>query len=105
LLHAAYQLSQQHDYTVHVGNILSSDLFYTNKYLSKQNLKLGQYGVLAIEMEAAALYYLGAKFGVQTLAMMTISDSLITQETTTSKERESSFKEMIILGFKTMMTL
>jgi purine-nucleoside phosphorylase len=46
--------------------------------------------------------YLGAKFGVKTLAMMTISDSLITQETTSSQERESSFKEMMMFGLEVL---
>ena len=52
-------------------------------------------------MEAASLYYLGAKYHVQTLSLMTVSDHLITGEETTAAERQSTFNEMIEVGLET----
>ena len=63
--------------------------------------RLGRYGVLAIEMEAAMLYYLAAKFDVEALAIMTVSDSLVTGEETTAEERQTTFNEMIEVGLET----
>ena len=62
--------------------------------------RLGRYGVLAIEMEAAMLY-LAAKFDVEALAIMTVSDSLVTGEETTAEERQTTFNEMIEVGLET----
>ena len=65
--------------TTHVGSVLSVDAFYSD--FAENNVKLGQLGVKAVEMEAAALYYLAAKHGVQALGIMTISDSLLLMKT------------------------
>ena len=68
------------------------------------NLKLGTMGVHAVEMEAAALYYLGAKHQVETLAMMTISDSLVNpEEDTTAEERQNTFTDMMKVGLETLI--
>lgn len=92
LLKAAHNISLEKDLPVHVGNVLSSDRFY-NDELDKE--KLAQYGVLAVEMEAAGIYSVAAKHGVRALAIMTVSDSLVTGEETTAEEREKTFGDMI----------
>ncbi|MGN0062844.1 MAG: purine-nucleoside phosphorylase [Nocardioides sp.] len=78
---------------VHVGLIFSSDSFYA----SRPELLGGmvEYGVLAVEMEASALYTLAAKHGRRALAICTVSDHIVTGEETTSAEREQTFGEMV----------
>lgn len=103
LLDKAYHIAKELNLTIHVGNVLSSDSFYSPKLFSR-NLELGKLGVKAVEMEAAALYYLGAKFGVQTLTIMTISDSLVNpEEDTTAEERQNTFTDMMKVGLETLI--
>ncbi|HEM3638158.1 TPA: purine-nucleoside phosphorylase [Streptococcus suis] len=103
LLDKAYHIAKELNLTIHVGNVLSSDSFYSPKLFSR-NLELGKLGVKAVEMEAAALYYLGAKLGVQTLAIMTISDSLVNpEEDTTAEERQNTFTDMMKVGLETLI--
>ena len=85
----------------HVGNILSSDTFYSDTS-SEAWQKMG---VMAIEMEAAALYATAQRLGKNALAICTISDHIITKEETTSTEREKTFKEMITLALETAVKL
>jgi len=92
LLIKAYEAAKAKGVNYHVGNIVSSDIFYDDFDLWK--IWAG-HGVLAVEMEAAALYTLGAKFGVNTLAICTISDHLITKEECTAEERESALEHMV----------
>ena len=99
LLDKAYHLAKERGATVHVGNILSSDRFY-NAELNKQ--KLQEYGVLAIEMEAAGLYGLAAQHKKQALAIVTISDHILTGEETTAEEREKTFNEMMEIALETV---
>jgi purine-nucleoside phosphorylase len=102
LLDKAYHIAKDLGVTTHVGNVLSADLFYSD--LGEKNIKLGQLGVKAVEMEAAGLYYLGAKHGVQTLAMMTISDHLLDpSQDTTAEERQTSFTDMMKVGLETLI--
>lgn len=78
---------------IKAGNVLSADAFYED---DKEAYKLwAEYGVLCVEMEAAGLYTIAAKYNVKALAILTISDSLVTGEQSTITERESSFNEMI----------
>lgn len=81
---------------VKIGNILSSDIFYnpTNEVYKKWS----DLGVLAIEMEAAALYINAAKFGKQAIAICTISDRIFEGEHCTIEEREKSFTCMMELA-------
>ncbi len=83
---------------LHIGNVLTSDLFYEEDPLYYK--KWASYGVLCVEMETAALYTLAAKFGVQALAILTISDHLVTKEKTSSEERERSFEEMVTIALE-----
>lgn len=97
LLKTAYEKSEEAGYDVHVGNILTSDRFY-NEELDKE--KLTRYGILATEMEAAALYTIAAKYGKKALAILTVSDHIITGEETTAEERETSFDDMIRIALE-----
>lgn len=76
-----------------VGNIVSSDVFYSDNQDSLE--KWQKMGALACEMEAAGLYMNAARTGKNALAMMTISDSLLTGEATTPEERQTSFNDMM----------
>lgn len=78
---------------VRAGNILSSDVFYDAQPNAWK--KWAEMGVLVVEMEAAALYMNAAKLGARALAILTVSDSLVTHERTTSEEREKTFTEMM----------
>lgn len=99
LLLKAYEVAQEKGFTTHVGNVLSEDSFYKDDLT--ETFKLAELGVMGVEMEAAALYYLGAKYQVQTLAIMTVSDHLITGEETTASERQTTFNDMIEVGLET----
>ena len=76
---------------------VSSDTFYSDSNLDVNWRKMG---VLAVEMEAAALYMNAARTGKQALAICTISDSIVTGEATNSAEREKSFHDMMELALE-----
>ena len=96
LLEAAYRAATERKMPVHVGRIVSSDSFYTE---DPDQWKLwARFGVIGVEMEAAELYTLAAKHGVEALAVLTVSDHLVTHEETTSAEREKTFLSMIEVG-------
>ncbi len=101
LLHATYMKAQEKGLNVHVGNILSEDSFYEDND-EPRNAKLMDYGILAVEMEAAELYTLAAKHKAQALCVLTVSDSIITHEETTAEERERTFNDMITLVLDTV---
>ena len=77
----------------HVGLIFSSDSFYAAR--PELVARMVDYGVLAVEMEAAALYTLAAKHGARALAICTVSDHIVTGEETSSQEREQTFGRMV----------
>ena len=100
LLRAAYEASTtldatgpDGDQTVHVGLIFSSDSFYAARPELTQ--RMVDYGVLAVEMEASALYTLAAKYDRRALAICTVSDHVVTGEQTSSQEREQTFGTMV----------
>jgi purine-nucleoside phosphorylase len=96
LLEAAYRAASERKMPVHVGKIISSDSFYTE---DPEQWKLwARFGVIGVEMEAAELYTLAAKHGVEALAVLTVSDHLVTHEETSSAERERTFLGMIEVG-------
>ena len=102
LLDKAYHIAKELGMTTHVGNVLSSDVFYSNYF--EKNIELGKRGVKAVEMEAAALYYLAAQHHVDALAIMTISDSLVNpDEDTTAEERQNTFTDMMKVGLETLI--
>lgn len=94
LLRRAAEAAKEKGLRYHVGNILSSDMFYSPK-LPAQGTAWSQMGVLAVEMEAAALYSNAAAAGANALCILTISDSAITGEETTAEERETTFTNMM----------
>ncbi|WP_319995663.1 purine-nucleoside phosphorylase [Trichococcus shcherbakoviae] len=100
LMHNAYMVAKERNLSVHVGNVLSSDRFY-NEELDKQ--KLADYGVLAVEMEAAGLYLLAAKYNRKALALLTISDHILTGEETTAEERETTFDDMMLVALESIL--
>ena len=101
LLDKAYHIAKDLGMTTHVGSVLSVDAFYSD--FAENNIKLGQLGVKAVEMEAAALYYLADKHGVQALGIMTISDSLVADEDTTAQERQTTVTAMMKGGLATLI--
>lgn len=93
LLQAAVQAAQGLDVTTHVGGIYSSDVFYDER--PDLNKEMTRHGVLAVEMEAAELYILAARYGRRALAVLTVSDHLITGEALPTSDRQSSFGDMV----------
>ena len=87
----------------HVGNILSSDTFYNAD--ETFNDKWAEMGILAIEMEAAALYMNAAKAKKNALAICTISDNIITGEALSAELRQTSFTEMMEIALETAIRL
>jgi purine-nucleoside phosphorylase len=97
LLHAAYGAAEGRD-GVHVGLIYSSDSFYASR--PELSARMVEYGVLAVEMEASALYTLAAKYDRRALAICTVSDHIVTGEQTTSQEREQTFGAMVEIALE-----
>jgi len=96
LLLKAYQTATERGATVRVGNILTSDTFYHD---DPESWKLwAAFGVLVVEMETTGLYTLAAKYGVDALSILTVSDSLVSGAKTTSEQREKTFTQMIELA-------
>ncbi|MEM0517208.1 MULTISPECIES: purine-nucleoside phosphorylase [Aequorivita] len=97
---AAYY-AKENNIPIKAGNVLSSDQFYEDDFNNYK--KWADFGVLCVEMEAAGLYTIAAKFKVKALAILTISDSLVTGETTTAEEREGSFSKMVEIALNTVL--
>jgi purine-nucleoside phosphorylase len=94
LLRAAHDAAAaRDDVTAHVGLIFSGDTFYSPRPELMEPMV--DHGVLAVEMEASALYTLAAAYGRQALAVCTVSDHIVTGEETTSEEREQGFGPMV----------
>ena len=96
----AVDYARENNIDIKAGNVLSSDEFYEDDYNSYK--KWANYGVLCVEMEAAGIYTIAAKHKVKALSILTISDSLITKEKTTSEERESTFSTMVEIALGTL---
>lgn len=93
----------------HVGNLVSSDMFYADTAGVPEGMTAipswSKMGVLAVEMEAAALYMNAARAGKHALAICTISDHLLTGECTTAAERQETFTDMMTLALETARKL
>ncbi|MDP5106262.1 MAG: purine-nucleoside phosphorylase [Polaribacter sp.] len=98
LFQKAIEVAKEKNIIVKAGGILSSDEFYADDFDSYK--KWADYGVLCVEMETSGLYTVAAKHNVNALSILTISDSLVTKERTTSEEREQTFKEMIEIALE-----
>jgi len=101
LLKKAYETAEEKQIEVNVGNIFSSDSFYSDDPDAWKKWK--NYGVLAVEMETAELFTLAAKYGADALTILTVSDSIMTGEETTSKERETTFTTMMEIALETII--
>jgi purine-nucleoside phosphorylase len=101
LLRKSVELAEAAGLNAHVGNMLSSDIFYHLAPGLEGYGKLPAHGILGVEMEAAALYMLAARFGVRAVAICTMTDCLITHAELSADERQSSLKEMITLALDT----
>jgi len=103
LLRAAHDaaLARKLPVKTEVGLIFSSDSFYTPR--PDLAARMAEYGVLAVEMEASALYTLAAKFGRRALTACTVSDHILTGEETTSQEREQTFGHMVEIALEAML--
>jgi len=93
LLRAAADAAAAKGLTPHVGGIYSSDTFYDER--PDLNAQLTRHGVLAVEMEAAELYTLAARHGARALAVLTVSDHLLTGHALDPAERQSGFSDMV----------
>ena len=98
-IHQAELLSARY----HVGNVLSSDTFYNDDKTANDAWQ--KMGLLCIEMEAAALYMNAARCGKNALAILTISDHILTGEETTAEERQTSFTQMMEVALNTAVAM
>ncbi|MFB1024353.1 MAG: purine-nucleoside phosphorylase, partial [Octadecabacter sp.] len=89
LLAAAAEAAKSMDVDIHVGGIYSSDTFYDER--PDLNKEMQRHGILGVEMEAAELYILAARYGRRALGVMTVSDHLLTGEALPADQRERSF--------------
>ncbi len=103
LMAAAIESTKENGVDYHVGNILSSDTFYSDD--AEASAKWRKLGVMAVEMEAAALYMNAARAGKNALAILTISDHLLTGEATTAEERQNSFTQMMEVALETAVKM
>ncbi len=102
LLAAAYAAAKDKGVSTHVGGIYSSDVFYAERPdLDEQMVR---HGILGVEMEAAELYTLAARYGRRALAVLTVSDHLQTGEALPAEEREKSFGDMVEIALDAAFT-
>ena len=92
LLQKAVATCDELGYHYMVGNVVSSDVFYSDNPQGDKWMKMG---VLAVEMEAAALYMNAARAGKKAMAMFTVSDHIVTGEVTTAEQRQTTFTHMM----------
>ena len=102
LLEAAVAAARAKGTKTHVGGIYSSDVFYAERPdLDKEMVR---HGILGVEMEAAELYTLAARHGRRALAVLTVSDHLITGEALPSEDREKTFGDMVEIALEAAFT-
>ncbi len=109
LLSCCANVAQEMGLCFHVGNLVSSDVFYGDFENvapgDTSSAKWGKMGVMAVEMEAAALYMNASRLGKRALAICTISDHVLTGEATSAEERQESFTSMMTLALETAIRL
>ena len=98
LMRAAVAAAEKTTSPLHVGGIYSSDVFYDER--PDLNQQMIRHGILAVEMEAAELYNLAARHGVRALAVLTVSDHLITGDALPADQREQSFGDMVEIALQ-----
>jgi purine-nucleoside phosphorylase len=102
LLRSAVDAAEARGIPMRVGQVFAADAFY----IEKEDFydKLAQYGVLAVEMESAALYTIAARYKARALTILTVSDQLKTHEHATAEERQESFSQMIEVALDTVIS-
>jgi len=103
LLETAVSMAKEKGVRYQVGNVLSSDLFYSADETAMA--KWRAMGVLAVEMESAGLYANAAKLGKNALCMLTVSDCIFTGEATTAQERQTAFTDMMEIALETAIRI
>lgn len=98
LLEKAKKVADEKGLPVHVGNVLTSDIFYNADPTAVE--KWSKMGILSVEMETAGLYMNAAYAGVNALTILTVSDHIFRNEQTTSEERETAFTNMMEIALK-----
>ena len=98
LLRAAAEAAERRGTRAHVGGIYSSDVFYDER--PDLNEQMVRHGILGVEMEAAELYTLAARHGRRALAVLTVSDHLLTEEALPAADREGSFRDMVEIALE-----
>ncbi len=98
LLRAAAAAAERRGTPTHVGGIYSSDVFYDER--PDLNEQMGRHGILGVEMEAAELYTLAARYNRRALAVLTVSDHLLTHEALPAEDRERSFGDMVEIALE-----
>ena len=98
LMRAAVAAAEKTTSPLHVGGIYSSDVFYDER--PDLNQQMIRHGILAVEMEAAELYNLAARHRVRALAVLTVSDHLITGDALPADQREQSFGDMVEIALQ-----
>ena len=102
LLKKAWDIAEEKGWEPKAGPIISTDMFYSE---DPEEWKLwAKFGCLAVEMEAAELYTLAAKYEREALCLLTISDSLITHEITSPEERQTTFTRMMEVALETAIS-
>jgi purine-nucleoside phosphorylase len=99
LLRTAVDVAESRGVAMRVGQVLAADTFYTDR----PDLfdRLADYGVLAVEMESAALYTIAARFRARALTLLTVSDHIKSGEATSSQDREQTFTQMVEIALDT----
>jgi purine-nucleoside phosphorylase len=101
LLRTAVEVAERHGIPMRVGPILAADGFYTDR--PDLYDALADYGVLAVEMESAALYTIAARFKARALTILTVSDHIKRGEVASAQEREQTFSQMVDIALETVL--
>ncbi|MFV2022312.1 purine-nucleoside phosphorylase [Micromonospora sp. LOL_023] len=101
LLRTAVDVAQRHGVQMRVGPVLAADAFYTDRPDLFDTL--ADYGVLAVEMESAALYTIAARFRARALTILTVSDHIRTGAKMPAEDREQTFSEMVRIALDTVV--
>ena len=102
LLRTAVDVAAERGIPMRVGQVYASDVFYTDRPDLFE--RLARYGVLAVEMETAALYTLAARFRARALTVLTVSDHIVTGEHATAEDRQETFSQMVEIALDAATT-
>lgn len=102
LLRRAVELAEARKLVTHVGGVVSSDVFYVPEGIDSYG-ELARHGVLGVEMEAAVLYTLAARFKAKSLAICTMTDCLVSGAEIDASERQTSLHDMVELALDTAL--